>query len=114
MTKLRMHINPRSETGTDDFDIWGLSKVHIDDNQNIYVSGGDQVWCYWADFTFRTHFLLEAGEVMLIKVFGNRMVIFNDFFHIFIYEIESGELVKHRNIIPDEHVERFQDRKIEA
>ena len=38
-----MHINPRSETGTDDFDIWGLSKVHIDDNENIYVSGGVQV-----------------------------------------------------------------------
>lgn len=43
MTESRMHINPRSETGTDDFDIWGLSKVHIDDNENIYVSGGVQV-----------------------------------------------------------------------
>ena len=40
--KKKEFINPRSETGTDDFDIWGLSKIHIDEDNNIYVSGGVQ------------------------------------------------------------------------
>ena len=66
--KTRQHINPRSETGDspDDFDIWGLSKIHVDEQNNIYVSGGVQIWCYWPDFTFRTHIILEAGEVSFL------------------------------------------------
>ena len=83
-------------TGTDEFDIWGLSKIHVDDDGNIFVSGGVQVWCYWPDYTFRTHILLEAGEVILLKVFGDHMVVFTDYFHILIYSLENGKLLKVR------------------
>ena len=66
--KEKSSIDPKAVTGTDEFDIWGLSKIHSDQDGNVFVSGGVQVWCYWPDYTFRRHILLEAGEVILLKV----------------------------------------------
>ena len=62
------------------------------------MSGGVQVWCYWPDYTFRRHILLEAGEVILLKVFGEKMIVFTDYFHILIYSLDTGELLKVRVI----------------
>ena len=82
--KKKHHIDPKAVTGTDEFDIWGLSKIHVDPNGNIFVCGGVQVWCYWPDYTFRTHIMLQAGEVILMKICDDRMIVFTDYFHIFI------------------------------
>ena len=70
--KEKSSIDPKAVTGTDEFDIWGLSKIHSDQDGNIFVSGGVQVWCYWPDYNFRRHILLEAGEVILLKVRATR------------------------------------------
>ena len=94
--KEKSSIDPKAVTGTDEFDIWGLSKIHSDHDGNIFVSGGVQVWCYWPDYTFRRHILLEAGEVILLKVFGDKMIVFTDYFHILIYSLDTGELLKVR------------------
>ena len=41
----------------------------------------------------------SAVLASLLKVFGDKMIVFTDYFHILIYSLETGELLKVRVIL---------------